>query len=150
MRGPRFGAPSSYLSIAQEPHSIMHDLDTRGDADRTCSEAENQDGSVARMVSNRFRRSNFGRKPTICAASVPCLKTRSIGIDRIPNRLTIPGLSSVLILRNFIRPSYSTARSSRIGLKLRYGPHQGAQNTTETGISLRMTSASNIVSFVSG
>src|SRR5215475_3998850 len=51
--------------------------------------------------------------------------------------------SSTLILATFSLPAYWLARSSTMGATERQGPHQGAQKSTRTGVSLFKISPSN-------
>src|SRR5579871_1418075 len=54
------------------------------------------------------------------------------------------GSSSTLTLANRARGSSSLAALSKIGAIARHGPHQGAQKSTITGMSLRSTCLSKV------
>src|SRR5262245_21618021 len=61
---------------------------------------------------------------------------------RTPYCCGVRGLSSTFILTTFSFPAYSRARSSTTGPMARQGPHQGAQKSINTGVSLCSTSRS--------
>src|SRR5690349_13306367 len=65
----------------------------------------------------------------------------------MPSLPVMAGFSSVLSL-TMLTSSWSRAISSRIGATARHGPHHSAQKSTSTGLSLLMTSASNVSSVV--
>jgi len=58
----------------------------------------------------------------------------------------IDGTKQAKKLTAFSLPEYSSASWSMSGAIMRQGPHQGAQKSTRTGISLFSTSASNVAS----
>src|SRR6478609_1700151 len=65
----------------------------------------------------------------------------------MPSLPVMAGFSSVLSL-TMVTSSWSRAISSRIGATARHGPHHSAQKSTSTGLSLLITSASNVSSVV--
>src|SRR5438128_12139811 len=58
----------------------------------------------------------------------------------MPYLTAVSGFSSVLSLPTLTRPAYSSASLSMVGVRARHGPHQGAQKSTSTGLSLWTTS----------
>src|SRR3990172_5532170 len=103
----------------------------------------------ATMLSRVRLSSLLGRKPMTWATGSPPLKTRSVGMLRMPYLDAVWMLSSVLSLTNLTRPLYSSASSSTRGETMRQGPHQGAQKSTSTGRSLSSTWASQSLSVTS-
>src|SRR5579864_2906535 len=54
--------------------------------------------------------------------------------------MAVPGLSSVFNFPTFTLPAYSVAMASTVGAMALQGPHQGAQKSTNTGVSDLSTS----------
>ena len=73
------------------------------------------------------------RAPTLVAWTVPSLNKSIVGIPLMPYLGGNWVFSSTLTLAIVIRPSYSSAISSRIGAKALHGPHHSAQKSTKTG-----------------
>src|SRR5689334_9524219 len=63
-------------------------------------------------------------------------------MDMTPYLAAVPGFSSMLSLTTSILSPYSAAIASRDGAIWRHGPHQAAQKSTRTGLSLFRTSCS--------
>src|SRR5690348_13245394 len=63
-------------------------------------------------------------------------------MDMTPYLAAVPGFSSMLSLTTSIWSPYSAAIASRDGAIWRHGPHQAAQKSTRTGLSLLRTSCS--------
>src|SRR5580704_6068179 len=83
-------------------------------------------------------------KPECCLATLPFSNAIKVGIPRMPKRAAIAGSSSTLTLAKRARGSSSFAALSKIGAIVRHGPHQGAQKSTISGISLRSTCLSKV------
>src|SRR4051794_6612673 len=64
----------------------------------------------------------------------------------IPNACDSRGLASTSTLTTSTTPSYLAASFSIPGATILHGPHQVAQKSTTTGLSLLSTSASNVSS----
>ncbi len=82
---------------------------------------------------------DLGTAPITVSLFSPPLKIITVGILRMPYSVAIAGHSSVLIFKHLSLPPYSFASWSIIGAIMRHGPHQGAQKSTRTGISLSNT-----------
>src|SRR5690606_38704679 len=63
-------------------------------------------------------------------------------MDMTPYLAAVPGFSSMFSLTTSILSPYSEAMASRDGAIWRHGPHQAAQKSTRTGLSLLRTSCS--------
>src|SRR5690606_36527142 len=63
-------------------------------------------------------------------------------MDMTPYLAAVPGFSSMFSLTTSILSPYSAAMASRDGAIWRHGPHQAAQKSTRTGLSLLRTSCS--------
>src|SRR5919205_3763070 len=63
-------------------------------------------------------------------------------MDMTPYLAAVPGFSSMLSLTISILSPYSAAIASSDGAIWRHGPHQAAQKSTRTGLSLLRTSCS--------
>jgi hypothetical protein len=77
---------------------------------------------------------------------LPGAKNAMVGIDMMLNARDRPGLASTSTLTMSIAPSYFSASFSISGATSLHGPHQAAQKSTTTGLSLCRTSASNVLS----
>src|SRR4029453_6479248 len=64
----------------------------------------------------------------------------------IPNACATRGVASTSTLTTSTTPSYLAASFSISGATILQGPHQAAQKSTTTGLSLFSTSASNVSS----
>src|SRR5438045_9314948 len=71
-----------------------------------------------------------------------------VGMLWASNAAASLGFSSTLTLTTLSRPAYSRARSARIGLTKRHGPHHGAQRSTTTA-GAAFASTSNVESVAS-
>lgn len=76
---------------------------------------------------------DLGTAPITASFFSPPLKIITVGILRIPYRVAMEGLSSVLTLKHLSFPAYCFDSSSIMGKIIRQGPHHGAQNSTRTG-----------------
>ena len=65
----------------------------------------------------------------------------SSGIDWTPNWLAVSVFSMMSILAMTTLPASSSLISSSAGAIILHGPHQSAQKSTSTGVSLSSTSA---------
>ena len=74
--------------------------------------------------------------PEIRLTSLPCIKTISVGIPRIPNFCPAFGFASVSTFPKTIRPFRRLEPTINVGAKARQGPHQGAQKSITTGRGL--------------
>ncbi len=88
----------------------------------------------------------LGTAPMTLSFFSPFLKNSTVGMLLIAYLLAIFGHSSVFTLKHAIFPAYSFASSSITGAIIRHGPHQGAQNSTRTGVLLAMTRLSQLES----
>lgn len=82
---------------------------------------------------------DLGTAPITLSFFSPFLKKRTVGMLLIPYCVGMFGESSVLSLKHAIFPAYSLANSSITGAIILHGPHHGAQNSTNTGVSLAIT-----------
>src|SRR5437667_7515415 len=87
-----------------------------------------------------------GIAPSTRSATWPFLNRMKVGIDVTWYFIATTEDSSTLILATLSLPWYCVARSSTIGETDRHGPHQGAQKSTRTGVSLFKMSPSKLVS----
>src|SRR4051812_38295365 len=83
---------------------------------------------------------DFGRAPTLVAATWPWLKIISVGTPRTPYLVGTFGFSSMLILTIVTLSCSSPASSSSAGAIIRHGPHHSAQKSTTTGFLAPKTS----------
>src|SRR5690606_32796391 len=77
----------------------------------------------------------LGTAPFNMSMTSPFLKIMMVGMLRIPKRALSSRSASVLTFTKRTLPLRSSATSSKIGAKLRHGPHHGAQKSTTTGRS---------------
>src|SRR5882672_5835535 len=84
--------------------------------------------------------------PDTRAASLPCLKRISVGIERMAKRPATPGAASVSTFAKRARVFISAAARSKPGAIAWQGPHQSAQKSTTTGSSVRSTAAWKVAS----
>ena len=75
--------------------------------------------------------------PGCRATSRPSLNSTSVGMLRIANRLPSAGSASVSTLPRRMPGSSRDAACSNCGAIVLQGPHQGAQKSTSSGMSLR-------------
>src|ERR1700757_2805579 len=87
-----------------------------------------------------------GIAPRTRSATSPFLNRMKDGMDVTWYFISTAEASSTLILATFSLPTYWFARSSTIGDTDRQGPHQGAQKSTRTGLSLFRMSPSKLES----
>src|SRR5436309_13288601 len=86
-------------------------------------------------------------RPTcVFCGLLPPLKMSTRGMLTTPNLVATSGLSSTLSLPTLTLPAYCSASLSMVGPRARHGPHQGAQKSTTTGVSLCSTSFSQLAS----
>src|SRR3954468_6583624 len=83
---------------------------------------------------------DFGRAPTLVAATCPLEKIISVGTPRTPYFVGTLGFSSMLILAMVTLSLSSPASSSSAGAIIRPGPHHSAQKSTTTGFGAFSTS----------
>src|SRR5690606_10285021 len=79
----------------------------------------------------------------------PFLNTKAVGRLRTPYLAANCWLASTSTLPTTALPSYSWLTSSMMGPTILQGPHQAAQKSTNTGLSLFKTSSSNVASVIS-
>jgi hypothetical protein len=91
----------------------------------------------------------MGTAPMTLSFFSPSLKMRTVGMLRMPHWDDTSGLSPVFTLQHLILPAYTLASSSITGAIIRQGPHQGAQNSTSTGVSHPITISSQFASVAS-
>src|ERR1700691_1328245 len=84
---------------------------------------------------------DFGRAPTLVAATWPCEKIIMVGMPRTPYLVGTCGFSSILILAMVSLSPSSVESSSSAGAIMRQGPHHSAQKSTKTGFLESSTSA---------
>ena len=70
----------------------------------------------------------------IVSFSSPLSNISIVGMLLILNLEAVAGFSSTFNLHTLILPEYSSASSSIIGPIILHGPHQGAQQSSRTGI----------------
>ena len=92
------------------------------------------------------RAARAGRKPTTPCGCSPGLKYAMVGMLMIPNACDRRGLASTSTLTTSTTPSYLAASFSISGATILHGPHQAAQKSTTTGLSLLSTRASKVSS----
>jgi hypothetical protein len=76
----------------------------------------------------------------------PGAKNAIVGMLMMLNARESPGFASTSTLTMSMEPSYFAASFSISGATSLHGPHQAAQKSTTTGLSLCRTSASNVAS----
>src|SRR4029079_9911833 len=74
------------------------------------------------------------------ATTCPSLIRTMVGMDCTPKAAAMPGSASTSSLPTLMRPAYSPASSSTMGLTMRQGPHQAAHMSSRTGTSDSATS----------
>src|SRR5262249_22429380 len=99
-----------------------------------------------RLRSMNLTNSLRGIEPSTRSATSPFLNRMNVGMDVTMYFIATPEDSSTLIFATLIFPEYCVARSSTSGATDRHGPHQGAQKSTSTGLSLFRMSASKLAS----
>ena len=85
------------------------------------------------------------------STTFPSFRAKTAGMDWTWKLAEMAGFSSTLTLARATAPSVASTTCSRIGPRVRHGPHQGAHRSTTTGTSkdrLR-TSSSNVASVTS-
>ena len=92
----------------------------------------------------------LGTAPITASFFSPLTKTMIVGMLRIPYWVAVEGLSSVFSLKHLSFPAYCCDSSPITGWIIRHGPHQGAQNSTNTGPSALSTSDFHVLSVTAG
>src|SRR6185436_16121952 len=101
-------------------------------------------GNEARL--NWVSSCSIGRKPTTPIGCLPGAKKAMVGMDMMLNARDRPGFASTSTFTTSIAPSYLDAIFSISGATSLHGPHQAAQKSTTTGLSLCRTSCSKVAS----
>src|SRR5690606_2054220 len=91
----------------------------------------------------------LGETPTWRLTTSPFLNTKTVAMLRTPYLAANCWLASTSTLPTTALPSYSLLTSSLIGPTILQGPHQAAQKSTNTGLSLFRTNSSNVASVIS-
>src|ERR1700761_376045 len=84
---------------------------------------------------------DFGKAPTLVAATWPSWKIIMVGMPRTPYLVGTCGFSSMFNLAMVIFSASSVESSSSAGAIMRQGPHHSAQKSTSTGFLASRTSA---------
>src|ERR1700761_6373260 len=86
---------------------------------------------------------DFGKAPTLVAATWPSWKIIMVGMPRTPYLVGTCGFSSMFSLAIVTLSPSSADNSSSAGAIMRQGPHHSAQKSTRTGFLASRTSAWN-------
>lgn len=101
----------------------------------------------SRYLSSVVVKADLGTAPITVSLFTPFVKIMTVGMLRMPYSVAIVGLSSVLSFKHLTLPAYCFAISSIRGAIILQGPHQGAQKSTSTGISLSKTRLGHVDAF---
>src|SRR4051794_38986202 len=88
----------------------------------------------------------LGLAPTICWTTSPFLYRLRVGAPITPYLTGVFGFASTSSLAMVSLPAYSSAICSSTGAIVLQGPHQSAQKSTRTGVSLARTCSSKVAS----
>src|SRR5690606_13882000 len=108
------------------------------------SSAGSSDSAAAgTSLSMKVRISPSGRRPMNWSTGWPLTNAMTSGMLPTWMCAAISGFSSVLIRVSLKRPAYSASSLSSTGLSDWQGPHQGAQNCSNTGTWVEASSTSD-------